>query len=112
MEQAKIAQEQSPQVDPMLRQWASYGRFVAWSAERTRMELEELDKYAQEKIRDLVRKFHTIAESANVHVKNAETNKGMATILVGNRMMSYAEAIVELDKLSTALSKGGIMTDQ
>lgn len=91
---------------------ASYMRFVHWCAQRTRLELEELDKYAQEKIRDLVRKFHTIAESANHHTKQAIDNKAKETILIGDRVLTYAQAISELDRMTAAVAEGGIMTDK
>lgn len=96
----------------LIEKWSAYGAFVKWSAQRSLAELEELDKYSQEKIRDLVTKFRIIAESANTHTKSVQDKKNTERIMVQDQVITYAQAIQELDNLTAKIAEGGIMTDQ
>jgi hypothetical protein len=91
----------------------NYIEFAKWCAERSRLEIQELDTYISEKVQDLAGRFQTIAHSAseqNKTIKSAKNQEDMITIR--GEILSYPMAVEELNKLTTSLSEGNILSDQ
>ena len=81
-----------------------YIHFMKWSLSCTCAELKELDRYIQEKIVDLVKKFQLIAQNAAAHMKQTtELSREDKTIQLGDKNYSYSEATKELHRLTDAL---------
>lgn len=94
-------------------QYQDFIVFVRWVAERSRKELEELDKYTAEKIQEMVRRFQTIAETVSEQKKSVrQVRNPSEMVTVKGKMLSYSEAVRELNKLTTSLTTGSVLTDE
>lgn len=87
-------------------------QYAKWIAECSYAEITELDKYIQEKTKDLVQKFQDIAKNTINHDQKSKSaeEKNEQTIIISGRKFSYSEATVELKRLTDGLVADSVLT--
>jgi hypothetical protein len=101
----------SPEI-PSPEEVVSYLKYVRWVSECASAEIKELDRYIHEKIKELIQKFQTIAESTIAQEQKArsanETNE--KKIEIAGKRFSYPDATSELRRLTDALLADSVVT--
>lgn len=86
--------------------------YTKWVCNTTQAEIEELDRYIHDKIKDLIHKFQEIASNTISQEEKAKSadKENEKKIMVSGRKFSYSEAATELNRLTEALLADSVLT--